>query len=44
MAIAMKGLRVRPQYEQLVGVARSDGLGQVKFPSRDAKVLRECYI
>ena len=38
MAIAMKGLRVRPQYEQLTGVAISDGLGNIKFPNRDASV------
>ena len=28
MAIAMRGLRVKPSYEQLVGVASSDGLEQ----------------
>ena len=44
MAIAMRGLRARPQYEQLVGVAKSDGLEQIKFLSRDAKVLREGFI
>ena len=25
MAIAVRGLRVRPQYEDLIGVAKSDG-------------------
>ena len=44
MAIAMKGLRVRPQYEQLIGVANSDGSEQIKSPNRDAKVLREGFI
>ena len=44
MAIAMRGLRVRPQYEQLIGVAKSDGIEQIKFPNRDAKVLREGFI
>ena len=36
MAVAMKGLRVKPTYEQLIGVAVSDGLEQIKFPSRNA--------
>ena len=44
MAIAMKGLRVRPQYEELVGVAFSGGLGNIKSPNRDLKVLREGFI
>ena len=44
MAIAMRGLKVKPPYEQLIGVASSDGLEQIKFPSRDAKVLREGFI
>ena len=29
MAIALRGQRARPQYEDLVGIARSDGLGDV---------------
>ena len=29
MAVAMRGLRVRPQCEELIGVARSDGLGNI---------------
>ena len=44
MAIAMKGLRVRPQYEQLIGVAKSDGLEHIKFSNRDAEVFREGFI
>ena len=36
----MQGLRVKPKYEDFVGVAFSDGLGNVKFPNRDAKFLR----
>ena len=40
MTQAMKGLRVRPSYEQLIGVAVSDGLENIKFPNRDAKFLR----
>ena len=41
MAIAMRGLRVRPQYEGLIGVAKSAGLENIKFPNRDAEFLRE---
>ena len=35
MAIAMKGLKVKPTYEDLVGVAKPDGLEQITFPNRD---------
>ena len=41
MAIAMRGLRVRPQYEDLIGVAKPDGLENIKFLNRDAKIIRE---
>ena len=44
MAIAMRGLRVRPQYEDLIGVAKSNGLGNIEFPNRDATFLREGFI
>ena len=44
MAIAMKGLRVRPQHEELIGVAFPDGLGNIEFPNRGAKVVREGFI
>ena len=44
MAIAMRGLRVRPQYEDLIGMAKPDGLGNIKFPNRDATFLREGFI
>ena len=37
----MQGLRVRPQYEDLINVAVSDELYKTKFPNRDAKFLRE---
>ena len=44
MAQAMKGLRVRPRYEQLINVAVSDGLEHIKFPNRDASFLsRFCF-
>ena len=36
MANAMRGLRVKPSYEQLINVAVSDGLEQIKFPNRNA--------
>ena len=36
MAISMKGLRFKPKYEDLIGVAVSDQLYNIKFPYRDA--------
>ena len=44
MAIAMRGLRVKPSYEQLVNVAVPDGLEQIKFPNRDASFLRNGFV
>ena len=44
MAIAMRGLRVKPSYEQLINVAVSDGLEQIKFPNRDASFLRNGFV
>ena len=44
MAIAMRGLRAKPSYEQLINVAVSDGLEQIKFPNRDATFLRNGYV
>ena len=41
MAVAMQGLRVRPHYDDLINVAVSDRLYNIKFPNRDAKFLRE---
>ena len=43
MAIAMRGLRLKPTYEQLIGVAVSDELRNIKFPNRDAKFLRDGF-
>ena len=43
MAIAMRGSRVRPQHEGLIGVAKPDGLENIKFPNRDA-IFREGFI
>jgi hypothetical protein len=44
MANSIKGLRVKPSYEQLIGVAVSDELRNIKFPNRDAKFLREGFV
>ena len=44
MANSMQGLRIKQTYEDLIGVAIPDGLGNIKFPNRDAKFLREGYV
>ena len=44
MAIAMRGLKVKPPYEQLIGVESPDGLEQIEFPNRDEKILRDGFI
>ena len=46
MAISMKGLRLRPKYEDLIGVAVSDKLYNIKFPNRDATFFKKwfCFI
>ena len=44
MAIATRGLRVRPQYEGLIGAAKSDNVQNIKFPNTDAKILRDGFI
>ena len=44
MAIAMQGLKVKPNYEGLVNVAVSDKLCNVKFQNSDATFLRNgCF-
>ena len=40
----MKGLRLKPTYEQLIGVAVSDGLGHMEFLNRDASFLRKGFV
>ena len=40
----MQGLRVKPSYEQLMNVAVSDGLEQIKFLNRDATFLGNGYV
>ena len=44
MANPMQGLRVKPSYEQLVGVSVSDELENVKFPNRNAEFIREGFV
>ena len=44
MAVAMKGLRIKPAYEQLIGVAVPDDLGHIGFPHRNAPFLRNGFI
>ena len=44
MAVAMQGLRVRPRYEDLINVAVSDELYNIKFPNRDANLFREGFV
>ena len=44
MAIAMRGLRIKPKYEELIGVAVSHNLYNIKLPNRDAKFLREGFV
>ena len=44
MAIALQGLNVRRQYEDLIGVAFSDGFGNIKFPNRNAPFLRNGFV
>ena len=44
MASAMKGLRLKPTYEQLIDVAVSDGLEHIRFPNRDASFLRNGFV
>ena len=40
----MQGLRVKQTYGDLIGVAVSGGLGNIKLPNRDAKFLRGGFI
>ena len=44
MAIAVQGLKVRRQYEDLIGVAFSNGLGNIKLPNRNASFLRNGFV
>ena len=40
----MKGLRLKPTYKDLIGVAVSDKLYNIKFPNRDATCLRNGFV
>ena len=44
MAVAMRGLKVKPTYEQLIGVAVSDSPEHIKFPKRDAAFLKNGFV
>ena len=44
MSIAIKGLRVKPNYESLINVAVSDKLYNIKFPNRNATFLRNGFV
>ena len=44
MAVAMKGLKLTPNYEDLINVAVSGKLYNVKFPNRDASFLRNGFV
>ena len=44
MTNSMKGLRVKPSYEQLIGVAVSDDLQHIEFPNRDSTFLRNGFV
>ena len=44
MAIAMQGLKVKPNYEGLINVAVSGKLYNIKFPNRDATFLRNGFV
>ena len=44
MAYAIQGLKVHRQYEDLIGVAVSDKLSNIKFPNRNATFLRNGFV
>ena len=44
MAEAMRGLKFKPAYESLIGVAFPDGLERIKFPNRDAIFWRDGFM
>ena len=44
MANSTQGLRVKPSYEQLIGVAVSDELENIKPPNRNATFLRNGFV
>ena len=44
MAVAIRGLRPKPTYEDLIGVSVSDELYSTKSPNRDSSFLRNGFI
>ena len=44
MAVSMKGLRLKPKYEDSIGVAVSDKLYNIESPNRDATFLRNGFV
>ena len=44
MAMSMKGLRIKPTYEDLINVAVTDELYNIEFPNRDATFLRNGFV
>ena len=44
MANSIPGLKVHRRYEDLIGVAVSDELRNIKFPNRDASFLRNGFV
>ena len=44
MAKSMKGLKVKPTYEDLIGVAFPDGLEHIKILNRGATIIREGFM
>ena len=44
MSFAIKGLKIHRQYEDLIGVAVSDKLYNIKFPNRNATFLRNGFV
>ena len=44
MAVAVKGLRIKPAYGQLIGVAVSDDMEHIRFPNRSESFLRNGFI
>ena len=43
MAIAMKGLKLKPKNEGLINVAVSDGLEHIKLPNRTAHFFTKWF-
>ena len=44
MSIAMRGLKLKSNYEGLINVAVSCKLYNIKFPNRDVSFLRNGYV